>query len=66
MIKILWRDINGKKFEFFGKEYEICKIEKYIKEDDEILMVYYNQQVIWCSLGNTIGITTEDIIGFFA
>lgn len=65
MVKIIFRDINGRRYIIEIAENEMDAIEGCFT-DDEILFVYYDGQVIWCGLGKDYQLTTDELIGFFA
>lgn len=70
-IYILTRDINGKKLEWeFENEDDFFSIinnhnDDYFTDEDEILIVKYDGDVIYCSLNDVVTIYIDDVIGFF-
>lgn len=64
MIKILFRDINGIKTEI--ETHNVDRLIDIITDEDEILIVWYESQIVWCGLGKDCSLTVDDITGFFA
>lgn len=67
-ISILVRDCNGKRTNLvFNTRNQILNwAEKYMLEDDEILVITQGNICLYSGLGSDIGLTCDDITGFFA
>ena len=67
MIRIMYRDLNGKRSSHVCKGYDAAYsfARDTLSEEEEILLVYINDQCVYSSLqGNPI--TNEDLAAFFA
>ena len=70
-IVVLVRDINGKRdyYEFDNREALMMSSdypELRSNDEDEILLVLWNDKIIYNQLQSSFSITWEDILGFFA
>lgn len=69
MIEIYTRDINGKRnnitFSSLDDVYSYINANIDDLEEEEILLITYDNMCIYSQLGNTF-IDWEDVIGFFA
>ncbi|MBR1988570.1 MAG: hypothetical protein IKA36_06020 [Clostridia bacterium] len=67
MIRIMYRDLNGKRSSHVCKGYDAAYsfARDNLSEEEEIQLVYINDQCVYSSLqGNPI--TNEDLVAFFA
>lgn len=67
MIRIMYRDLNGKRSSHVCKGYDAAYsfARDTMSEEEEIQLVYINDQCVYSSLqGNPI--TNEDLVAFFA
>lgn len=68
-ITIITRDINGKRIYHYSNWDDICDCINSMRdalEEEEILLVYVDQQCIYSGLWNTVPLSWGDLLGFFA
>lgn len=65
-VRIVTRDINGKREEHYLYWDSVCEyVQESITDEDEILLVFVEDQCIYSGLFND-PIDREDLMGFFA
>lgn len=68
-IAIVTRDVNGKRIYHYSTWDDICDCINSMREaleEEEILLVYVDQQCIYRGLWKSVPLSWGDLLGFFA
>ena len=68
-VTIITRDVNGKRIGHFSTWDDICDYinsKRESIEDEEILLVFVVDHCIYSGLWNTVPLSWDDLLGFFA